>query len=145
MIKNERQYRVARAEAEAFERTLVEVHANPRGSAPVPGVLREAEKEALRSQLESLRSEIAEYEALRSGRIRSFTLNSFAMLPGALIRARIARGLTQHDLAARLGLKEQQIQRYEATDYASASLNRVQQVIDALGLGVREEIWLAED
>ena len=34
------------------------------------------------------------------------------MLPIELIRARIAKGLTQKDLARKLGLKEQQIQRY---------------------------------
>ena len=33
----------------------------------------------------------------------------------------------------RLGLKEQQIQRYEATDYASASLTRTREVAGALG------------
>ena len=58
--------------------------------------------------------------------------------------AQIAVGISQKELAARLGLKEQQIQRYEATDYASASLARVNAVIRALGLTVREEIRLPE-
>jgi len=39
-------------------------------------------------------------------------LESLAELPEALIRARIAVGLTQKGLAGRLGLKEQQVQRY---------------------------------
>jgi hypothetical protein len=43
-----------------------------------------------------------------------------------------------------LGLKEQQIQHYEATEYASASLARVAAVIRALGLTVREEIVLSQ-
>ena len=37
-------------------------------------------------------------------------------------------------LAERLGLKEQQIQRYEATEYASANLARVIEVSETLGL-----------
>ena len=53
-------------------------------------------------------------------------------LPQALIRARIASGLSQRELAMRLGLKEQQIQRYEATKYASASLSRVIEVAQAI-------------
>ena len=39
-------------------------------------------------------------------------------------------------------MKEQQIQRYEETDYASASLSRVNEVIKALDIEVKEEITL---
>jgi transcriptional regulator with XRE-family HTH domain len=49
-----------------------------------------------------------------------------------LIRARISAGLSQRELAARLGLKEQQIQRYEATNYETASLRRVLEIAAAL-------------
>ena len=59
-------------------------------------------------------------------------LGTVAELPATLIKARIARGLSQKDLADRIGLKEQQIQRYEATDYASASLTRIKEVVSAL-------------
>ena len=69
-------------------------------------------------------------------------LASFAELPRALIQSRIALGLSQKELAERLGLKEQQIQRYEATEYAGASVQRIQEVIQALGLQVREEVVL---
>src|SRR5206468_3589307 len=99
-------------------------------------------RNALQSQLDSLKAEIAEYEALRSGKRKSFEAESFQDLPRLLIQARIARGLTQKQLAQRLGIKEQQIQRYEATGYASASLKRINQVIQALGVRVREEVAL---
>lgn len=55
-------------------------------------------------------------------------------LPKALIRARIAAGMTQEGLARRLGLKPQQVQRYEATDYESATFARILKVVQALGL-----------
>lgn len=90
--------------------------------------------------METLQRELAEYEALRSGRRRGFSLDSFDALPRTLIQARIAAGLSQKELAARLGLKEQQIQRYEASEYASASMARVGAVIQALGLHVQEEV-----
>ncbi|MBZ0187422.1 MAG: helix-turn-helix domain-containing protein [Candidatus Obscuribacterales bacterium] len=45
-----------------------------------------------------------------------------------LIQARIARGLAQEDLAKLLNLKKQQIQSYEASDYASASLSRIMEI-----------------
>jgi DNA-binding XRE family transcriptional regulator len=145
MIKNERQYQITRRELERFERTLAELEAEQTVGELLPAALREAERGALRGQIESLRGELAEYDVLSSGQVRSFTLDSFDALPGALIRARIARGLTQRQLAERLGLREQQIQRYEATDYASASLTRVCEIIIALGLIVREEVVLAGD
>ena len=55
-------------------------------------------------------------------------------MPRALIRARIASGMTQEGLALRLGLKAQQVQRYEATEYESASFARIRKVVQALGL-----------
>lgn len=47
-------------------------------------------------------------------------------------RARIASGLTQEAMAQKLGLKRQQIQRYEATEYASASLATIRQIAQAI-------------
>jgi len=144
MIENEYQYNLTRSQAARFEQTLAQLGAEPESGTPdgTHPLLRQAERNALASQLESLREEIAEYEVLRTGKRRSFSLNSFEELPTALIQARIAAGLTQKQLAERLGLKEQQIQRYEATGYASASLKRVSAVINALGLQVHEELAL---
>ena len=82
-------------------------------------------------------------QKLRSGKPKKLKRSSFHRLPLELIRARIARGLTQRDLAMKLGIKEQQIQRYEETDYASASLARINEVIKALDIEVKEEIILA--
>jgi len=107
----------------------------------VEPLLLKAEQEALRSQLADLRAEMRAYEALRSGKHAVVKLSSLDDLPRALIQARIAQGLTQKDLAQRLGLKEQQIQRYEATDYASARLARLIRVGRALHLKVRAKAW----
>src|ERR1019366_3162994 len=63
-------------------------------------------------------------------------------LPRALIRARIALGMSQKELAEKMGLKEQQIQRYEATEYSAASLTRIREVGEALGIRISESILL---
>jgi HTH-type transcriptional regulator/antitoxin HigA len=55
-----------------------------------------------------------------------------------LIRARISKGLSQRQLAEALGLKEQQIQRYESDRYATASLRRLEEVAKALELKISE-------
>jgi HTH-type transcriptional regulator / antitoxin HigA len=63
--------------------------------------------------------------------------------PGlSLIVARIARSLTQKELARKLGLKEQQIQRYEADRYNSISLANFKRIAGLLG--VEWEIKLSE-
>lgn len=140
MIKNERQYRITKAQIEKFEASLTGLATH--GDAEIHPLLREAEASAIRSQLENLQREVADYEALLAGEHPVLSLDSFDALPQALIQARIAAGLSQRDLAERLSLKEQQIQRYEATDYASASLERVQDVVRALGIKMREDIIL---
>ena len=92
------------------------------------------QKEALQSQLSDLEADIREYEALKAGNFAFEQLERISELPRLLIRARIASGLSQRGLADRLGLKEQQIQRYEASDYASASFTRIREVVSALDI-----------
>ncbi len=142
MIANEFQYNLTKSQAAQFAQALARWQPPADDENAASRLLRQAERDALQSQRDSLLSEIAEYEALRSGRRRTFQTDSFEQLPETLIRARIASGLTQKQLAQRLGWKERQIQKYEATGYASASLQRVSAVIRALGLQVREEVVL---
>jgi ribosome-binding protein aMBF1 (putative translation factor) len=144
MIKNERQYRITKSAAEQFELALAEL---PKGSdqnrEPNSQLWEELEKNALQSQLDTLHREIEEYELLQSGQEPILELQSLDELPRSLIRARIAAGLTQKELAARLGLPEQQVQRYEATEYASANLTRVLEVTHALGMKVIEKFLVS--
>ncbi|MGB5970009.1 MAG: helix-turn-helix transcriptional regulator [Spirulinaceae cyanobacterium] len=142
MIKNERQYRVTQSQTKKFEEALTQLAQNLSNSKKVHPLLLKAQQDALQSQLNDLREELLEYEALKSGRQEILELHSLDELPSALIKARIASGLTQKELAERLGVKEQQIQRYEATEYASASFTRIREVIETLGIHVREDIFL---
>ena len=139
MIKNERQYLITKGQAKKFKEAIEAFDNQTTATNPL---LAKAQRDALESQLAELNAQLEEYERLRSGRLRKLKKSSFQDLPIELIRARIARGLTQKDLARKLGLKEQQIQRYEETDYASASISRVNEVIKALEIEVREEITL---
>ena len=142
MIKNERQYRITKSWAQKFSQTLTQIEGDTEDCAPLHPLLRKAEREAAASQLTTLQRELREYELLRGGEKRVFQGESFEEIPRALIQARIAMGLSQKDLAGRLGMKEQQIQRYEATEYASASMERVGKVIRALGLNIHGEVFL---
>lgn len=134
MITNERQYRITRNKAENFERALAEFDAEGREHAGVHPRLVQAEREAMEAQLADLRGELEVYEQLKSG-VLDIVVVSIDGLAEGLIRARIAAGLSQRDLAERLELKPQQIQRYEAEGYASASYKRLREVAHVLGVG----------
>ncbi len=143
MIKNDRQYRLTKARVAQFEETLDRLLDPGRPDhTPVHPRLRAVQADAVRGQRDSLRTELDEYERLRDGQQRRFELRSFDDLPRVLIQARIASGLTQRDLADRLDINERQVQRYEATDYASASLTRVSAVIAALGIETGDHLLL---
>lgn len=144
MIKNERQYRITKAQADKFEQALAGFVANPETSNQIHPLVQKAQQDALESQLADLKAELREYDALRSGERKILELTSFDEFPRALIQARIALGLSQKELADKLGIKEQQLQRYEATDYGSASIERVKEVINALGLTVRKDVFLPD-
>ena len=130
MITNERQYRMTKVEVERFEQAIAAEHGP--GTEQIHPRIRQAMREGLQSQLDDLRAEITAYEALRAGQVATLTVRSLDELPQALIQARIAAGFTQKQLAERLELKEQQVQRYEATQYAGASFRRIQEVAAAL-------------
>ena len=87
--------------------------------------------------MEDLQREVEEYETLRSGKRKVLEIGSLEDLPRTLIQVRIAAGLSQKELAAKLGLKPQQIQRYEAMDYQSASLERINEIVRVLGVKLR--------
>lgn len=79
---------------------------------------------------------------MQHGQVRILEVDSLAGPPDALIRARIAAGLTQKALAERLGVKEQQVQRYEATHFASVAFRRIEEIANVLGIRVRERAVL---
>ena len=133
MIKNERQYKITRGRADEVRNTVSELQrtALPEGLQPE---MRKLQLDALRGTLGDFEAELAEYDALHDATLIEAT--DIAQLPIALIRARIACGLTQRQLAERIGLQEQAIQRYEATDYFGVSFARLVEIANALEASV---------
>ncbi len=143
MIKNERQYRITKSQAKRFSEALRRLEADAADQSELHPRMLTVQKEALQSQLSDLEAGIQEYETLKAGNFAFEQLKGISELPKHLIKARIASGLSQRDLADRIGLKEQQIQRYEASDYASASFTRIREVVSALGTEI-DKTFLAD-
>jgi ribosome-binding protein aMBF1 (putative translation factor) len=143
LITNDIQYRNTKAWLARFETSAAELAADATNVKRTR--LAQLQIDAANAQAQDLRTELADYEALRSGNIRTFEASSLRGLADAFIKARIARGWTQRHLAEELGVAEQQVQRYEATGYASASLARLADIADALGIAITETITLTNN
>jgi DNA-binding Xre family transcriptional regulator len=137
MITNQRQYLITQRHAERFREAL----AAPLKKTVHPKAAK-AMRDGLQSQLDDLEAELAEYVDLQSGRTESIEAESILEIGNALIKARIMRKLTQKELAERLGVAEQQVQRFEASKYRGVATERLQSVADALRLRVREVFTL---
>lgn len=138
MIRNDRQFSIAQARANRLETTESDVLRRI-AAGEVSHQRGDLELRAVRGELGTLRSELAAYADLRDGRVGPGQLNAIEDLPELLIRTRISAGLTQAALADRLGMKEQQIQRYEANDYQSVALGRLIEIANALELDLSGE------
>jgi DNA-binding XRE family transcriptional regulator len=139
VITNQREYRITKSWITRFEKELVANETRELRPREDPG-MRKIVHDAITSEIETLRQQIDHYERLRDGHITSREITSLRDLPSALIEARIAARLTQRQLAERLGVAEQQIQRWEANDYSGVGLDRLQSIADALGVQIHETI-----
>ena len=134
MITNEVQYRATKAHLDRFDEAAANIESRPGKRTK----LDQLELDAVRSQADDLRAELADFDQLRGGALSTFEAASLEELATVLVRARIARGWTQRQLAEKLGVAEQQIQRYEANDYRSTSLARLCDISDVLGVVIAQ-------
>jgi ribosome-binding protein aMBF1 (putative translation factor) len=130
MITNAKQYKISKAAARKFEEGLKAFEQEDHGN--TPEILVKAQRDAIKSQLETLKEEIKEYEKLTRRETPPKELELIPKIPEQLIAARISRGWTQKELAEQVGLHTQKIQEYEKTRYTSVSLGRVKQIAQVL-------------
>jgi HTH-type transcriptional regulator / antitoxin HipB len=120
MIQNEYQYKVARV------LTTLATEAES-----LPPLMVEATRNGFQTQINRMQTELQEYDDLKAGKVE-ITMSSIEDLPKVLIQKRISLGMTQRELAEKLGIKEQMVQRYESTAYESISYQRLIDVWNTL-------------
>lgn len=134
MIRNESEYQEALSRLEE-ERKRLEEH---RGRLAEMGLRDDELKRALdplRSFHLQLEEEVQSYERLKRGDLGElFNLHGLGHM---LVALRIARGLTQRELAARLGVHESQVSRDERNEYHGVTVDRASRVLDAMGVQLR--------
>lgn len=129
MIRSEQEYRKA---LERLEQDLV-VLKEQRTQLEKLGL--EGEKLAralqpIQSFHEQLREEVEMYERMKRGDLGA--LRNLTSIGRWLIGVRIAKGLTQQQLAGRLGVAPSQVSRDETNDYHGISVDRAQHILEAL-------------
>lgn len=139
MIVNERQRMVTARQAARFRKAIEKSGTNSVRAELDPRLVK-AERDGMESVLADLEAELVEYDRLKSTDASMIAINSFEELGEGLIKARIASGLSQKKLAARIGLEEQQIQRYEAESYESAGYENLREIADALGIQIGKDV-----
>ncbi len=131
MIRNEPEYQQAVVRVEAERKRL----ADHLKSWKKQGFTA-AQVAKLREPLESFHRQLAEevesYERLKRGQFAEF--ENLLGLGQTLIGLRIARGMTQRELARRLEVDETAVSRDERNEYHGITVDRARKVLDALGV-----------
>lgn len=144
MITNDRQYKITKSQIVNFQKSLEDMIKNPPTTTDLHPIIVQASRNAIEVQLKELISQIEEYDALKAGKIVIAEVRDLKQLPLILIKGRIANGLTQSELARKLELKEQQIQRYESELYNSASLKTLLRISELLKIKINGDVQLKE-
>jgi len=142
MITNDRQYRISKSQASKFKEALEKF--SDIVFEDVHPILIDAQRSAMEFKLKELLFEVEEYEELKAGHIVMTEVKELKELPLILVKARIANGLTQSELAAKLGVPEQQIQRYEADKYETASLKTLFRIAEVLKIRIDADVQIKE-
>jgi DNA-binding XRE family transcriptional regulator len=137
MIRNEKEYREAVERIRQEKHRLGKQEADLKAAGLGPDELKRA-LDPMRSFHEQLEEEVHSYERLKRGEFDE--VPNLRGLGQLLVSLRIARGLTQRQLAERLGVHETQVSRDERNEYHGITLERAARVLEALGVEVRSRV-----
>jgi len=82
-----------------------------------------------------LAEEVESYERLKRGEFDE--IHNLRGLGRLLIGLRIAQGMSQRELASRLGVSESQVSRDERNEYHGVTLERAERILNALNAELR--------
>lgn len=141
MIRTEEEYQAALARVEDEEQALAEERERllAQGISPEHADIALEPYIAFRMQF---LDEIEEYEKLRRGHIDD--VENLGGLGRRLVLLRLYRRMTQKEFAERLGVSIQQVSRDEKNEYHNAGTDKIQRVLEALGVVMRSSFEFRE-
>lgn len=137
MIRNEAEYQAAVAKLDAEAQRLDEHRSRLKASGFAEEEVKRLMDPLLSFHLQ-LGEEVESYERLRRGEFTE--LHNFSGFGQLLVALRIAKGISQRDLANRLGVHESQVSRDERNEYHAVTIERAVRILDALGAHLRTTV-----
>jgi len=137
MIRNDKEYKEAVGRIRAEKQRLAQQEAELKNTGLKPKEIKRV-LDPMRSFHEQLEEEVRSYERLCRGDFDEIC--NFQGLGQLLVSLRIARSMTQRQLAERLGVHESQVSRDERNDYHGITIQRVARVLEALGVQIRSHV-----
>jgi DNA-binding Xre family transcriptional regulator len=137
MIRNEPEYREA-VRRLTDEQSRLEEHRQRLVEAGLQAEEVERVIDPMMSFHLQLREEVAHYERLRRGEFDE--LVDLRGLGPLLVSLRVARGLTQRELAERMQVHESQVSRDERNEYHGITLDRASRILEALGVHLKTRV-----
>jgi HTH-type transcriptional regulator/antitoxin HigA len=128
MIKSDAQRERTGAQIEGFRQALSKVDREMTGKRAV------AVRGSYEGMIQQLEDEIREYDELKSGDLALPNVERLDQIAPFVTKMRIAKGVSQTELARRLGVSKQVISRYEETEYQTVAISRLQEILDAIGV-----------
>jgi HTH-type transcriptional regulator/antitoxin HipB len=132
MIKNEKQYKITQKKLQTLEDEIIRLK-NGREDLPPRDEMLLVSLLLFQKQLED---EVAKYNLVKAITSAVLEERSIDDLPTLLIEYKIHSGMTQKEFSEKIGMKEQQLQRYEAENFNSISFKNLLKIIHAIGLEV---------
>lgn len=128
MIKSDAQRERTAAQVEGFRQALSKLdrHMTGKRAAAVRG--------SYEGMLRQLEEELREYDGLKSGELILPKVERLDLIAPFVAKMRIAKGISQTELARRLGVSKQVVSRYEETEYQTVAISRLQEILDAIGI-----------
>ncbi len=137
MIRTEKEYKEAVERLQGESQRLQDYEKQLKNQGNTPEEIK-LSLDPFRSFHEQLKEEVAEYEQIKRGEFP--TIDNFLGLGHVLICLRIARGISQRELAKKLGTNESQVSRDERNEYRNISTERVEKILEALGYCLRTTV-----
>jgi HTH-type transcriptional regulator/antitoxin HigA len=128
MIKSDAQRERTAAQIEGFQQALAKVAQDK------PAKRSAAIRGSYESMIRQLEDELHEYDLLKSGELALPHIERLDQIAPFIARIRIAKGVSQTELARRLGVSKQVISRYEENEYQTVAIPRLQEILDVIGI-----------
>jgi ribosome-binding protein aMBF1 (putative translation factor) len=128
MIKSDAQRERAASHMEGFREALAQVERE------IAGARATALRGSYEGMISQLADDIREYDELKSSELTLPRIERLDQIAPFVTKMRIAKGVSQAELARRLGVSRQVVSRYEETDYQTVALVRLQEILDAIGI-----------